>query len=77
MGSRIGDLHLKGKPIDANKTCRVAGWAPVSEDAAKAGNKPIWDIVETWLRERPDHRLGARTVNTPRPVGVDANPGAV
>jgi rhodanese-related sulfurtransferase len=28
----------------------VAGWAPVAEEAARAGNKPVWDVVEpTWL----------------------------
>jgi sulfur-oxidizing protein SoxB len=75
MGSRISDLRLKGKPIEADKTYRVAGWAPVSEDAAKSGNKPVWDIVETWLRERPGQRVSARNVNTPRLVGVDGNPG--
>jgi sulfur-oxidizing protein SoxB len=75
IGSRISDLRLKGKPIEADKTYRVAGWAPVSEDAAKSGNKPVWDIVETWLRERPGQRVSARNVNTPRLVGVDGNPG--
>jgi sulfur-oxidizing protein SoxB len=37
MGSRIRDMQLKGKPIEAAKTYKVAGWAPVSE----AGNPGI------------------------------------
>ena len=34
MGQRITDMRLKGQPIDAGKTYKVAGWAPVAEDAA-------------------------------------------
>jgi sulfur-oxidizing protein SoxB len=33
MGSRISDMRLKGKPIEAGKTYKVAGWAPVAEEA--------------------------------------------
>ena len=33
MGHRIGDMSLHGKPIDADKIYKVAGWAPVSEAA--------------------------------------------
>jgi sulfur-oxidizing protein SoxB len=50
MGSRITDMRLKGKPIEADKTYKVAGWAPVAEEAAKAGNPMVWDVVETWLK---------------------------
>jgi sulfur-oxidizing protein SoxB len=73
MGKRISDMRLKGKPIDAGKTYKVAGWAPVAEEAAKAGNKPVWDVVETWLKE--GGRVKPRTINTPKLVGVAGNPG--
>nr|HMN57932.1 thiosulfohydrolase SoxB [Ottowia sp.] len=43
MGQRISDMRLKGQPIDPAKTYKVAGWAPVAEDAAKAGNPMVWD----------------------------------
>lgn len=33
MGSRIGDMRLNGKPIEADKKYKVAGWAPVAEEA--------------------------------------------
>jgi sulfur-oxidizing protein SoxB len=33
MGKRIQNMMLKGKPIDPAKTYKVAGWAPVSEEA--------------------------------------------
>jgi sulfur-oxidizing protein SoxB len=46
MGRRISDMRLNGQPIEADKTYKVAGWAPVAEDAAKAGNKMVWDVVE-------------------------------
>jgi sulfur-oxidizing protein SoxB len=74
MGSRISDMRLKGKPIEAGKTYKVAGWAPVAEEAAKAGNKPVWDLVETWLKAQGG-RVKPRTINTPKLVGVAGNPG--
>ena len=73
-GNRISDMRLKGKAVEAGKSYNVAGWAPVSEDAAKAGNKPVWDVVETWLKGQGG-RVKARTVNTPKLVGVAGNPG--
>ncbi len=75
MGSRIGDMRLAGKPIEASKTYKVAGWAPVAEEASKAGNKPVWDLVESWLKNQPGGRVKARKINTPRLVGVAGNPG--
>lgn len=73
-GNRISDMRLKGQLVQAGKSYNVAGWAPVSEDAAKAGNKPVWDVVETWLKGQGG-RVKARTVNTPKLVGVAGNPG--
>ena len=75
MGSRIDDMRLADKPIDATKTYRVAGWAPVAEDAkAQAGVKPVWDHVEAWLRSQGG-RIKPRKLNTPRLKGVARNPG--
>jgi S-sulfosulfanyl-L-cysteine sulfohydrolase len=75
MGKRIQDMRLKGQPVEANKTYKVAGWAPVAEEARSAGNKMIWDVVEQWLKSQPGGRVSARTINTPRLVGVQGNPG--
>jgi len=75
MGARIGEMRLNGKPVEAGKTYKVAGWAPVAEEAAKAGHKPVWDVVETWLKSRPGQRVSPRKVNTPKLVGVQGNPG--
>ncbi|HEY6132668.1 MAG TPA: thiosulfohydrolase SoxB [Rubrivivax sp.] len=75
MGARISDMRLAGKPVEADKTYAVAGWAPVSEEARSAGGKPVWELVETWLKSQPGGRLKARTVNAPKLVGVQGNPG--
>jgi sulfur-oxidizing protein SoxB len=76
MGRRIGDMRLGGKMIEADKTYKVAGWAPVSEEAGKApGVKPVWDVVETWLKSQPGGHVKARRINTPTLVGMQGNPG--
>jgi len=43
-GKRIQDMRLDGKPLDADKTYKVAGWQPVSEAArTKAASRSgIW-----------------------------------
>jgi len=75
MGRRISDLRLAGKPLQDGKTYNVAGWAPVAEQARDAGNKPVWDIVETWLKVQAGGRVKPRRINTPRLVGMQGNPG--
>jgi S-sulfosulfanyl-L-cysteine sulfohydrolase len=73
MGRRTQDLRLDGKPIDAARKYRVAGWAPVAEEARSAGHKPVWEVVEPWLRSK--RTVAPRRLNTPRLIGVDGNPG--
>jgi len=75
MGARIADMRLGGKPIEAGKTYKVAGWAPVAEEAKNAGGKPVWELLEGWLKSQPGGRIKPRAVNTPRMIGVDGNPG--
>ncbi len=75
MGARIGDMRLHGKPIEADKTYKVAGWASVSEEARTApGGKPVWEVVEAWLRKQSGH-VRTRRPNTPTLVGVAGNAG--
>ncbi|MEA9567474.1 thiosulfohydrolase SoxB [Polynucleobacter sp. AP-Nickl1-40-C4] len=72
-GKRISDMRLNGKAIDANKTYKVAGWAPVSEEAKNAGGEAIWDVMERHLRDVKV--VKAVKLNEPIIKGVSNNPG--
>jgi sulfur-oxidizing protein SoxB len=67
---RIGNMTLHGKPIDAARKYKVAGWAPVAEGAA---GQPIWDVVATYLRSKKVIR--PPQLNLPQLSGVKDNPG--
>ena len=76
MGQRISDMRLKGQPIEAGKKYKVAGWAPVAEEARNApGAKPVWDVVEAWLKAQPGGHVRPRRINRPTLVGMQGNPG--
>jgi sulfur-oxidizing protein SoxB len=70
IGKRISDMRLNGKPIEAKKTYRVAGWAPVAEGAR---GEPIWNVIAAYLRDRKT--IPTPQLNLPRLVGVEGNPG--
>ena len=72
MGSRIQDMRLNGKLIEADKTYKVAGWAPVAEASKNAG-PPIWEVVETYLKAKKV--IKPVKPNTPQLIGVAGNPG--
>ena len=75
MGARISDMRIGGRPIEASKTYKVAGWAPVAEEAKNApGVRPVWEHVEAWLKSRGG-RVSSRKPNVPKLVGVAGNPG--
>ena len=69
-GSRISDMTLNGKPIEADKIYKVGGWAPVAEGAS---GEPIWDVVEGYLRDRKT--ILPKRPNRPKVIGVEGNPG--
>ncbi|RAS00804.1 thiosulfohydrolase SoxB [Cupriavidus alkaliphilus] len=73
MGKRITDMRLAGKPLEAGKTYKVAGWAPVAEEARESGGAPIWDVMAQWLRSTRE--VSARPLNLPRVRGMDGNAG--
>jgi len=75
MGSRISELRLGNEPLEAAKTYKVAGWAPVAEATRSAGLKPVWDVVEPWFKAR--QRIAPRRASQPRLIGVQGNPGLV
>jgi len=72
-GNRISDMRLNGKAIEASKTYKVAGWAPVSEEAKNAGGEAIWDVIERHLRDVKV--VKAVKLNEPIIKGVSGNPG--
>ena len=74
MGSRISDMRLEGKPISADKTYKVAGWAPVAEGGG-AGNtgEPVWEVVGRHLRDRKV--IKPPKLNLPRLTGLKGNRG--
>ena len=76
MGQRISGMRLGGKPVEASRMYKVAGWAPVAEAARTApGSKPIWDVVETWLKSQAGGHVKARKINTPTLLGMTGNQG--
>jgi sulfur-oxidizing protein SoxB len=73
MGKRISDMMLNGKPVDPDKTYKVAGWAPV---AAGASGTPVWDVVGEYLRAKKT--IKGLKLNQPKIVGIGKNnPGMV
>jgi sulfur-oxidizing protein SoxB len=73
MGKRISDMRLNGVLIDAAKSYKVAGWAPVSEAAKNFGGEPIWDVIARHLRDIKTVKVVK--LNEPVIKGVSRNPG--
>jgi sulfur-oxidizing protein SoxB len=72
MGRRILDMRLDGRPLEADKAYKVAGWAPVTEGASGA---PVWDVVATYLRAKKT--LAPPKLNLPAIRGMTGNAGIV
>ena len=72
-GKRISEMRLNGNLIEAGKTYKIAGWAPVSEEAKNAGGEAIWDLMARHLREVKT--IKAVKLNEPVIKGVKGNPG--
>jgi S-sulfosulfanyl-L-cysteine sulfohydrolase len=70
MGARISSMALKGKPIEADKKYKVAGWAPVAEGAK---GEPIWDVVGSYLKAQKT--ITPRKLNLPKLIDVHGNQG--
>jgi sulfur-oxidizing protein SoxB len=73
-GARISDMRVNGQLIEANKTYKVAGWAPVQEASKNAG-PPVWDVVETYLKDKKVIQP-IKLIN-PKLLNLDGNPGLV
>ena len=73
MGKRITRMEIDGKPLDPAKFYKVAGWAPVSEEAKAAGGEAIWDVFARYLRA--NKVIAPRKLNVPKIEGMAGNPG--
>lgn len=72
-GKRISGMELRGKPIDPAGTYKVAGWAPVAEEARNAKAEPVWEVVARHLRAQKT--VKPRPLNLPTLVGIKGNLG--
>ncbi len=73
MGKRITRMELNGKPINSGHVYKVAGWAPVAEEAKVAGGEAIWDVCARYLRAQKIVKVKAP--NVPVIEGMRGNPG--
>ncbi|BET12296.1 thiosulfohydrolase SoxB [Pandoraea sputorum] len=71
MGQRISEMRLNGKLIEAGKTYKVAGWAPVAEGAQ---GEPVWDVVARHLKAQKT--IVAKAPKVPVIKGMKGNLGA-
>jgi len=71
IGRRIGDMRLRGRAMEADKTYKVASWAPVGE--GENAGEPMWDVLSRYLRDRKV--VKPRELNLPRLVGIKGNLG--
>jgi S-sulfosulfanyl-L-cysteine sulfohydrolase len=71
-GARISNMRLQDKLLEADKTYKVAGWAPVAEASKNAG-PPVWDVVETYLKAQKV--IKPVILNNPTLQGMAGNPG--
>lgn len=69
IGKRITDMELNGKPLDAGKNYRLAGWASME----KREGTPIWDVVAEYIRAQDTVRI--KELNIPKIKGLGDNPG--
>jgi len=71
-GSRISDMRIGDQLIEAGKTYKVAGWAPVQEVSKNAG-PPAWEIVETYLKDKKV--ISPIKLTNPKLLGLENNFG--
>jgi len=70
IGHRISNMTLRGKPLEAAKKYKVAGWASVAEGVT---GQPVWEVVAAYLRSKKV--VLPPRLNLPQLSGVSGNPG--
>ena len=73
MGQRISEMRIKGELLESSKIYKVAGWAPVSEEAKNIGGEPIWDVMSSYLKQIKI--IKNQQLNLPIIKNVRGNPG--
>jgi S-sulfosulfanyl-L-cysteine sulfohydrolase len=69
MGQRISELRLEdGRPIEAGKRYKVAGWASINEQQGV----PVWDVLARYLGSGTPPGKQDAGINL---KGVEGNPG--
>ncbi|MDX9742414.1 MAG: thiosulfohydrolase SoxB [Arcobacteraceae bacterium] len=73
IGERITNIRMSnGKPMEASKMYKVAGWSTVG---AKSPGEPVWETVETYMKEMKHFDKRNLKVDKPDMIGVKGNPG--
>jgi sulfur-oxidizing protein SoxB len=71
IGARIGDMRLRGKPIQADRVYKVASWAPVADGVS---GEPVWEVLSRYLRDKKV--VVPRRLELPRLIGTAGNLGS-
>jgi sulfur-oxidizing protein SoxB len=71
IGARIGDMRMRGKPIEADKVYKVASWAPVADGVS---GEPVWELLYRYLRDKKV--VAPKRLELPRLIGTAGNLGA-
>ncbi len=66
IGSRISNMTLRGKPLEAAKSYKLASWAPVAEGVK---GEPVWELVQRYLKNHKT--IAPKTPNKPKLAGAD------
>jgi len=71
IGNRISNMELNGKPIEAGRSYKVAGWASVNPQPDSLPD--IWDVVSDYLKDKKV--ISEVNANVPKVIGMENNPG--
>ena len=67
---KINNLRLNEKPIDASRSYKLSGWAPVGNDV---NGRPVWEVLTDYLRG--NKTVKAPKLNRPQLADTSVNPG--
>jgi sulfur-oxidizing protein SoxB len=65
IGGRISNMTLKGQPLQAGKSYKLASWAPVGEGVK---GEPVWEVLTRYLAAKKS--IKPPQANRPKLAGV-------